>query len=271
MAVAPEPARARLAADAAPRAPALRWYRGPRPPAAARRLVFDWAIDVAQVRRMAADARLWNRVVEAQSPLHYFGGFCWQLLFNLERGGGEAPPPAAADGPLLGDGGGGAGGAGGGGGGEAVGADAAGAEAVGGDGAVGGGGDARAAAAAGGVGDGAAAGGAAAGAPGAAAAAAAAAGVVEFVGLRCCVALGARDVWPRVVHFRANIHALSAGFWDEYGYGKGLEGVIQDGVGLGWPGFFGLGPGGDLATEAAWARFARGGRIYLRAEVLECS
>lgn len=38
------------------------------------KLVFDWSIELGQIKRMAADARLWNRVAEAQSPLHYFAG-----------------------------------------------------------------------------------------------------------------------------------------------------------------------------------------------------
>eukprot|EP00878_Enallax_costatus_P041914 GHUV01048840.1.p1 GENE.GHUV01048840.1~~GHUV01048840.1.p1 ORF type:complete len:111 (+),score=41.27 GHUV01048840.1:561-893(+) len=40
---------------------------------------------------MVEDAKLWGRVVELSSPLHYFAGFWWQLLFNVEKS------PAAAD------------------------------------------------------------------------------------------------------------------------------------------------------------------------------
>lgn len=48
--------------------------RAPRPGSAVAKLTFDWSIELAQIKRMVADVRLWNRVVEAQSPLHYFAG-----------------------------------------------------------------------------------------------------------------------------------------------------------------------------------------------------
>jgi hypothetical protein len=55
----------------------------------------------------------------------------------------------------------------------------------------------------------------------------------------------------------------------EYVYSKGLEGPIVDGVGLGYPGFFGL-AGQHLDSEAAWSRFVRHNKVSLRAEILEC-
>jgi len=71
----------------------------------------------------------------------------------------------------------------------------------------------------------------------------------------------------RVVRFKANISALQTGFWDmEYAYGKALEGVIQDGVGLGWPGAGGGGVGGGfclfgwLGIGCPWAGFGIGFR-----------
>lgn len=49
---------------------------------------------------MVADAKLWGRVVELSSPLHYFAGFWWQLLFNVEKTPTppDAPPDVAAAG-----------------------------------------------------------------------------------------------------------------------------------------------------------------------------
>lgn len=51
---------------------------------------------------------------------------------------------------------------------------------------------------------------------------------------------------------------------------QALEGVIQDGVGLGYPSFFGLPAASALDADATWGRFVRGGRVHLRCEVLEC-
>jgi hypothetical protein len=213
----------------------------------ANKLTFDWSIELAQIKRMVADARLWNRVVEAQSPLHYFAGetagcgsllgslsislsvwpfkcdphltmlltqqrprpypgFYWQLLFNVERTNTpDVPPPANGAGA-------GPGAAGGGAGGQAGAGAGAGAAAGNGGGGAGAGGGANAAAGAGGA-------------------------VIEFVGVRCSATLGLQDAWPRVVRFKANISSLQTGFFEmEYVYAKALEGVIQDGVGLGYPG-----------------------------------
>lgn len=52
---------------------------------------------------MVADAKLWGRVVELSSPLHYFAGFWWQLLFNVEKTPTppDAPPDVAAAGGLT--------------------------------------------------------------------------------------------------------------------------------------------------------------------------
>lgn len=53
---------------------------------------------------MVADAKLWGRVVELSSPLHYFSGFWWQLLFNVEKAPTppDAPPEVAdAGGPVY--------------------------------------------------------------------------------------------------------------------------------------------------------------------------
>ncbi|KIY91769.1 hypothetical protein MNEG_16194, partial [Monoraphidium neglectum] len=74
-AVASEATRARLVAEFASHPaspPSMRYFRAPRPASAVGKLVFDWSVELAHIKRMVADARLWNRVVEAQSPLHYF-------------------------------------------------------------------------------------------------------------------------------------------------------------------------------------------------------
>ena len=41
----------------------------------------------------------------------------------------------------------------------------------------------------------------------------------------------------------------------------------MDGVGLGYPSFFGV---SDLGSDAGWARFVRNGRVQLRCEVSDC-
>jgi hypothetical protein len=38
------------------------------------RASFEWAIELSTIKRMVADAKLWGRVVELSSPLHYFAG-----------------------------------------------------------------------------------------------------------------------------------------------------------------------------------------------------
>lgn len=64
------------------------------------RASFEWSVELSTIKRMVADAKLWGRVVELSSPLHYFGGFWWQLLFNVEKTPTppDAPPDAAAAG-----------------------------------------------------------------------------------------------------------------------------------------------------------------------------
>jgi hypothetical protein len=39
-----------------------------------RTLCCGWAIELSTIKRMVADAKLWGRVVELSSPLHYFAG-----------------------------------------------------------------------------------------------------------------------------------------------------------------------------------------------------
>jgi hypothetical protein len=64
------------------------------------RASFEWSIELSTIKRMVADAKLWGRVVELSSPLHYFAGFWWQLLFNVEKtpAPADAPPDVAAAG-----------------------------------------------------------------------------------------------------------------------------------------------------------------------------
>jgi hypothetical protein len=71
LALAARPRRHATAPSFGRAAPAC---RAPRPASAVSKLVFEWSIELAHIKRMVADARLWNRVVEAQSPLHYFAG-----------------------------------------------------------------------------------------------------------------------------------------------------------------------------------------------------
>lgn len=61
---------------ARPRPPPNHTMQCPRPASSVSKLSFEWGIEVAEIRRMVGDAKLWNRVVEAQSPLHYFAGVC---------------------------------------------------------------------------------------------------------------------------------------------------------------------------------------------------
>ena len=49
-------------------------YRCPRPASSVTKLSFEWSIELSQIKCMVRDARLWNRVVELHSPLHYWGG-----------------------------------------------------------------------------------------------------------------------------------------------------------------------------------------------------
>jgi hypothetical protein len=53
-------------------------YRCPRPLSSVTRASFEWSIELSTIKRMVADAKLWGRVVELSSPLHYFAGEgCW--------------------------------------------------------------------------------------------------------------------------------------------------------------------------------------------------
>eukprot|EP00775_Hariotina_reticulata_P008852 gene8853-9031_t len=70
-------------------------FRCPRPLSSVTRASFEWSIELSTIKRMVADAKLWGRVVELSSPLHYFAGFWWQLLFNVEKT--AAPADAAPD------------------------------------------------------------------------------------------------------------------------------------------------------------------------------
>lgn len=74
--------------------------RCPRPASGVTRASFEWSIELSTIKRMVADAKLWGRVVELSSPLHYFAGFWWQLLFNVEKTPTppDAPPDVAAAG-----------------------------------------------------------------------------------------------------------------------------------------------------------------------------
>eukprot|EP00879_Flechtneria_rotunda_P018787 GHRR01019720.1.p1 GENE.GHRR01019720.1~~GHRR01019720.1.p1 ORF type:complete len:287 (+),score=51.88 GHRR01019720.1:438-1298(+) len=49
-------------------------FRCPRPVSTVNRASFEWTIELSTIKRMVADAKLWGRVVELSSPLHYFGG-----------------------------------------------------------------------------------------------------------------------------------------------------------------------------------------------------
>jgi len=78
--------------------------RCPRPASSVTRASFEWSIELSTIKRMVADAKLWGRVVELSSPLHYFAGFWWQLLFNVEKTPTppDAPPDVAAAGGWMG-------------------------------------------------------------------------------------------------------------------------------------------------------------------------
>ncbi|KAF8057900.1 BTB/POZ domain-containing protein [Scenedesmus sp. PABB004] len=91
-AIASESTRQRLASFESSPSP---HFRCPRPLSAVSRASFEWSIELATIKRMVADAKLWGRVVELSSPLHYFAGFWWQLMFNVEK----APSPADAEPP----------------------------------------------------------------------------------------------------------------------------------------------------------------------------
>lgn len=69
-----ETTRQKLAACDTGAAAATPHYRCPRPVSSVSKLSFEWSIELSQIKRMVTDAKLWNRVVELQSPLHYFAG-----------------------------------------------------------------------------------------------------------------------------------------------------------------------------------------------------
>ncbi|WIA35734.1 hypothetical protein OEZ86_004136 [Tetradesmus obliquus] len=95
-AAASESTRQRLASYEYGPSAATPHFRCPRPLSSVTRASFEWAIELSTIKRMVADAKLWGRVVELSSPLHYFAGFWWQLLFNVEKT--PALPDAAPDG-----------------------------------------------------------------------------------------------------------------------------------------------------------------------------